>query len=760
MLVASTVARLVALMVVHVGLVAGDFSWPGALEADGRALTALPEPDRPAGVERLVGRHGLKAAGPYLLPLLSDPAPEVRAYVGRLLARAGEPTALAAAVDWLTAPERPPADRSLGLDLLSHAPTLTPEARRAIEQAIRDRDAPVRIRALAALGRHDPLPSLPVVLGALDDDSREVRLAAALLVEEVARQHADAPEAARLATLPLLERLDDADRSIRQAALRALGALGDPRASPALVRIASEQMGELRTGELRTGELRTAAVDALGSPAMAEGAALTTLVRLSRHRPVDELARHADLALGQIAAPAAVAALVAALEAPPVPEEAKLGLLHAGRAAVEALAGQVTRGTPSSAALAAVLLGEIGDRRATDALTRAIAAPEGSATVVRVAIEALERLRDPAAVPALARAAEAPQADVRLQAFAALQALADPRSVGVLDGGLADRDPRIRASAAQLAGRLAARAVAPALADRLGDGDPEVRLAAARALARAGGAPLARVLTALVANAAKTKTTTTARDSAELEAIGDALEANVTAADGARLEEAFLAAEPGLQGPLARGLGVAHATGPLLDNSAVVDRATALLATGGASALAAADLLATARLSDAEVTALARAFAEAEPSVRGRLCAAIARTPRGGGWLASLMASPSEPLQVRAAAAWCARGLADARSALESAARSPQGPLAANARAALAAGAGKERGGPAIRLRASDGEPLVGRWVTLEGGGVTVAAMTDETGLARVDGPANATVAAWHADGLSPQAAPTGPTGP
>ena len=39
-------------------------------------------------------------------------------------------------------------------------------------------------------------------------------------------------------------------------------------------------------------------------------------------------------------------------------------------------------------------------------------------------------------------------------------------------------------------------------------------------------------------------------------------------------------------------------------------------------------------------------------------------------------------------------------------------------------------------------------------------AMTDETGLARVDGPANATVAAWHADGLSPQAAPTGPTGP
>ncbi len=749
-------ANTVALLVPLVGLVVGDFSWPGALEIDGRALTALPEPDRPAGVEQLVARHGMTAAGPYLLPLLSDPAPEVRVYVGRLLARAGDPAAFAAAVDWLTASGRPPADRTLGLDVLSHAPTLPPEARRAIEQAIRDRDAPVRMRALTALGRHEPLPSLPVVLGALDDDSREVRLAAALVVEGVARQHADAPEETRLATLPLLERLEDADRSIRLAALRALGALRDPRAIPALVRIASEQ-----TGDLRTGDLRTAAVDALGSPAMGVGPALTTLVRLSRHRPVDDLARHADLALGEVATPTAVAALVAALGAPPVPEEAKLGLLHAGRAAVDALAGEVARGTPSSAALAAALLGEIGDRRATETLTRAIAPPESSAAVVRVALEALGRLRDPAAVPALARAAEAPQADVRLQAFAALEALADPRSVAVLEEGLADRDPRVRAGAAQLAGRLAARGAAPMLADRLGDGDPAVRSAAARALARTGGAPLARILPALAANAAKMTATAAraARDPAELEAIGDLLAANATAADGPRLEEAFLAAEPGLQGPLARGLAVAHVTEPLV-NRAVIERATARLATGGASALAAANLLATARFSDAEVTALARAFADAEPAVRGRLCAAVARTPGGGGWLASLIASPSEPLQVRAAAAWCARGLPGARSALEIAARGPEGPLAANARAALAARAGTQMGGSAIRLRAPDGAPLVGRWVTLEGGGVAVAAMTDETGVARVDGPPDATVAAWHAEALSPQAAPTGPTGP
>jgi hypothetical protein len=37
-----------------------------------------------------------------------------------------------------------------------------------------------------------------------------------------------------------------------------------------------------------------------------------------------------------------------------------------------------------------------------------------------------------------------------------------------------------------------------------------------------------------------------------------------------------------------------------------------------------------------------------------------------------------------------------------------------------------------------------------------VAAMTDETGLARVDGLGGATPGAWHAEGLSLEAAPTG----
>jgi HEAT repeat protein len=741
-MIAAWAAPVLVLVAGGFGGSGGGFSWPGALEIDGRALGTLPEQDRPPAIERLVERHGLPATLPYLAPLLSDPEPEVRVYVGRLLARAGDPRAFAAAIDWLTAPGRPPVDRAFGLDLLAHAATLPPPARAAIEQAIRDRDAGIRMRALEALGRHEIGRSLPAVLGALDDDSREVRQQAVLVVVTAVGQDR---AGAKLATLPLVERLDDADRLIRLAAIRALGGLRDPRAVPALVRVASEQ----------TIDLRAAAADALGSPAMA--AATPTLTRFARQQPPDDLARHAALALGEIATPAAVAVLIAILRAPPVPDEAKLGLRHAGGAAVEPLIAELTRGSPASAALAAALLGELGDRRATTALAAAADPGTGGAAVSLVAIDALARLGDPAAVPALARATVSAQPDIRLRAFTALRALADPRSVAVLESGLADADPRVRAGAAELGNALGntfeARASAAALVDRLADTAPAVRGAAARALARIGATPgvnpgaLARMLAALGEGKP------TPRDPDELEALGDALEANAEAGDAERVDQAFLAADLPLEVPLARALAAAHAERPLV-NRAAIDRAIVLLAAGGTGALAAADALATARFSDGQAAALARAFSDAESAVRERLCAAIARAPHGGAWLASLIAASTEPLPIRAAAAWSARDLPEARAALEAAARATDEPLAANARAALAGGGRGGAGWTAIRLQATDGTPIVGRWVTLAGSGVAVQAMTDETGVARVAGLAGAGAGAWTAPGISLRAGP------
>ncbi len=681
-----------------VGLVGGDFAWPDALEVDGRALEALPGPERPAAVERLIARHGLSAAAAYLVPLLDDPEPEVRAYVGRRLARAGDPRALAAALDWLTSSGPTPAPRTLGLDLLSRAPTLSPPARHAIEQASRDRDTTIRLRALEALARQEVTPSLPVVVAALDDDNRDVRQEAIALVAAAVEE--DRSVAAR-ATLSLLERLGDGDRGIRLEALRALGRLGDPRAVPALLRVAAEQPIDLRA----------AAVDALAAPSMA--AAVPTLIGLARRPPPDELARHAQLALGEIATPAAIAALVESLRRPPVTDEARVALLAAGRAAVEPLAAELAQGTPSSAAIAATLLGDLGDRRATLALCAATDTRDGDAALWLVAIDALARLGDPASLPALARAAEAPQADVRLAAFAALQTLADPRGTPVAEAGLADPDPRVRAAAVRLGSALdRGCATGFGWAHALGDADAAVRRAAALA----------------TVHCAETKPDP----------------------DGAaRLDDALLKASGDRSPAFLDLLAAAHAGEPV-GNRAVVDRMLGLVAAGGPAATAAADVLAVARLTDDQAAALARTFGESAAPVRARLCPAIARGPRGGEWLAALIAAADEPPEVRAAAAWAARDVREARGALEIAARGPDGPLARNARAALA----DPRGGEwtAIRLGATDGAPVVGRWVTLAGGGVEIDARTDATGVARLPGLPRGAV--WRAAGLTLRAAP------
>jgi HEAT repeat protein len=685
-----------------VSSVGGGFSWPGALEIDGRALATLPGPDRPAAAERLAARHGVAAAAPYLAPLLADPEPEVRAYVGRRLARAGDPRAEAAALGWLTASGRTLVDKTLALDVLSRAPSLSAPARAAIEQAVRDRDAMIRLAALEALGRHEVAPSLAAVLGALDDDSRDVRQQAIALVAAAAGE--DRAGAAR-ATLPLVERLEDGDHGIRLAALRALGRLGDPRAVPALLRVTAEQPIDLRE----------AAVAVLAAPSMT--AAVPTLVGLARRPPPDELARHAQLALGEIATPPAIAALVEALRRPPVAEETKLGLLAAGPAAVEALAAEVAHGPPSSGARAALLLGQLGDRRATPTLAAAIDTRDGDPALWLVALEALGRLKDPGSFPALARAAEAPQADVRLGAFAALQALGDPRGLVVVDAGLGDPDPHVRTAAVRLAVALdPGCASGGRLARPLADVDPAVRLAAAEATIRCA-------------------------------------ETVPTRGGAARLDAALVAARGEPTPAFLELLAAAHAQEALpLEDHAVIARVLELVAAGGPSAAAAADVLAAAGLSDAEAAALARAFPESAPTVRARLCAAIARAPGGGEWLTALIAATAEPAEVRAAAAWAARDVPSARATLELAAREPAGPLARNARAALAAGGRQNGAWSALRLLGTGGAPRGGRWVTLSSPGIEVDVRTDDTGVARLEGLPRDAV--WRAPGLSLRARP------
>jgi HEAT repeat protein len=698
-------------------LVAAPFGWPGALETDGRALLgpAAPQPAAPdarrlAAIDRLVADHGPATATPFLIPLLRDRDPMVRLYAARRLARAGVPEASAVATTWIATPAIREIDRGFGLSVLQGAAALSSTARGTVEQAVRDSEPAVRQSALEVLAAQPIGPSLQTLLAALDDDNREVRLRAAQLAGWSGDPRAGPP---------LLGRLDDVDRQVRLQTIAALASLHELRAVPAFLRL---------TGE-GTLEQRIAAIDALGT--LAAGAAVPDLIALAR-RP-DEIGRHALLALGGIATPAAVDRLVAVLRTPPVPEEALVGLRQAGAAAVPTLVAELRGRAPSSATLAAKLLGELGDRRATLPLVAALEHDSAGGPIALAALAALPRLGDPAAVPALVRAAESPEVETRRAAFLALCTVADPGGEAVLEAGLADPDAQVRALAARLAGAIDAHAAAPALAARLSDADPAVRDAAATALAQvADGAhhPLATISSAL------TRSDAPLLSDREVFDLGAALEAVATSADAEALARALVAARGGARGALAQGLAAAHAATPLTER-ATIDALIAAVADGGLPALGAADALAMARVAGAQVSALGRAFADAEPMVRARLCPALAAVPNGDLWLAAVLADAREPASVRAAAAWAAHGLPRARPALEAAVQNGGGDdaVAANARAALTVEVRSASAFVGVRLRGPDGEPAIGRWVTIDvAGGLSVRAATDGFGVARVAG--------------------------
>src|SRR6476659_163453 len=198
----------IAIVLAAAALVAadGDFGWPDAIRVAANDAAALPETQRLRALERLTARAGDRAL-PVLVPLLSDRDPSIRLFAARRLGRAGAPAAIDAATRWISSPNVPLVDRQFGLEVLREVPALPDAARQSVERAIRDPDAAVRISALDALERHDPLPSLP----ALDDDNREVRLRAIRLITD---KHDP-----RIA-LPLLSRVDDADRQVRVEAIR------------------------------------------------------------------------------------------------------------------------------------------------------------------------------------------------------------------------------------------------------------------------------------------------------------------------------------------------------------------------------------------------------------------------------------------------------------------------------------------------------------------------------------------------------------
>ncbi len=169
-----------------------------------------------------------------------------------------------------------------------------------------------------------------------------------------------------------------------------------------------------------------------------------------------------------------------------------------------------------SAEATEMLVSALGDPswRVRKAALERIAALRGRADVVEALLAALADGDNPGrrnaalealmhcgehAVPALLRASEDPDVDVRKQVVDALAGIAEPASRARLGELLADEDPNVRGAAADALGAIGDPADAPVLRElQQRDDERLVRLSALRALARVGVAvPAAELLPAL-----------------------------------------------------------------------------------------------------------------------------------------------------------------------------------------------------------------------------------------------------------------------
>jgi HEAT repeat protein len=241
--------------------------------------------------------------------------------------------------------------------------------------ALRSGTRSERAAAASELGTMGDKDAVPALIGALDDESWEVRAAVAGALRDLPDRASVAPLLGLIAVEPAPPAVREeelwAARDAYNAAIEALGAIGDPAAAPRLAEIATD----LDSGLNR--EAAGAAVAALG------GAAIPAVVSLLGDASTAEapgvvvlLARLGDGALKP---------LVAALKDPRanVRVTAAKSLRAFGKGAVKPLIAALGgKGTELRVA-AAVSLGTIGDPRATDPLVHLLAAKATRSAAVR-----------------------------------------------------------------------------------------------------------------------------------------------------------------------------------------------------------------------------------------------------------------------------------------------------------------------------------------------------------------------------------------
>ncbi|WP_083233566.1 HEAT repeat domain-containing protein [Planctopirus hydrillae] len=251
---------------------------------------------------------------------------------------------------------------------------------------------------------------------------------------------------------------------VREAVATALGDLGQPEATPALIEMLDDEVPEVRRNAIASiGKLR----DARACRAMIVMALQEPHFRFASLDAITKMGNAATASLQQILQEkdpgyALEAAVVAGRTRDAKLIEPLLKLLGNSFAIVR---GQVAES-----------LGQIGDKKATGPLCKLLEDPEQGVRVA--AAGALARLADPRSVPSLLKGLSQDDADVLERVITALGEIGDAQAAPNLLPLIDHPQSEIRGAAAEALGKIGASESASPLTRLLHDTDEAVRLKA------------------------------------------------------------------------------------------------------------------------------------------------------------------------------------------------------------------------------------------------------------------------------------------
>jgi len=395
----------------------------------------LSDPAAPtrAAVATALGRIGTERTVPMLLELLRDMADEVRIAAAGALGEIRNAAAVDALLDEMV--DENPAVRTAvaeALGRINNQKSVDILSRACAE----DPDVNVRKAAMAALRRVSAWAVTPLIHALSGDELDERIRAVSRLLDQ-----------GKASILPLTELLTNEEPTVRASAAEVLGALGDAAAIDSLERAlgddnarvrlsVSHALGRIKHSRsastlarlLEDQDSKVVAAAAAGLEGLGE-LAVDPVFELLNHESAEVRVRATDV-LGRLRHRGACGRLIRGLAdsvtwVRVVSAQAlgEIGEIQAGPALIEALKDH----DPVVRAMAAEALGKLRDFQATMPLLGALS---DESDLVRInALRALGSIGNPAAIPFLEPALDAPEPDVRC---AAIDGLAAMRVTGLL----------------------------------------------------------------------------------------------------------------------------------------------------------------------------------------------------------------------------------------------------------------------------------------------------------------------------------------